>query len=224
MRLVRATARIAAEHGEESVTVARVVELANVSKETFYEHFQDRRDCLSAALDDFVSLAANRVRAAGSSRPAWVERMRAGLRALLDVLDENPELARVCVADAVSGGLVRRERGGKLFEELVPAIDRGRDACLAGRQPPDGAARSVIGGTLGMIHARLLGRDQPPLVDLLNPLMGMMVLPYLGEAAAIRELSPPSPAVSRAGGERHRAWRAGVGGTSRTRAHGRPRP
>jgi DNA-binding MarR family transcriptional regulator len=43
-----------------------------------------------------------------------------------------------------------------------------------------------------MIHARLLGEDQPPLVELLNSLMGMIVLPYLGEAAALRELSRPT--------------------------------
>jgi DNA-binding MarR family transcriptional regulator len=31
------------------------------------------------------------------------------------------------------------------------------------------------------------------MVDLLNPLMGMIVLPYLGEAAALRELARPAP-------------------------------
>jgi hypothetical protein len=37
----------------------------------------------------------------------------------------------------------------------------------------------------------------PPLIGLLNPLMGMIVLPYLGRAAARRELSRPAPKISR---------------------------
>jgi hypothetical protein len=44
-----------------------------------------------------------------------------------------------------------------------------------------------------MIHARLRGSDEPSLVDLLNPPMGMIVLPCLGEAAAPREVSRPHP-------------------------------
>ncbi|HTA06250.1 MAG TPA: hypothetical protein VK774_07790, partial [Solirubrobacteraceae bacterium] len=47
-------------------------------------------------------------------------------------------------------------------------------------------------------HARLLRSDGQPLVDLLNPLMGMIVLPYLGPAAAHREASRAQPRTRRA--------------------------
>ena len=44
-----------------------------------------------------------------------------------------------------------------------------------------------------MIHARLNARDPKPLAGLLNPLMGMIVLPYRGPEAAERELGRQAP-------------------------------
>ena len=40
-----------------------------------------------------------------------------------------------------------------------------------------------------MLYSRLLERDQEPLTELLGSLMSIIVLPYLGEGAARRELS-----------------------------------
>jgi AcrR family transcriptional regulator len=206
-RIVAAMAEIAAEHGEESVTVGRVVELADVPKEAFYEHFDDHSDCLSAVLDEFVSVLAERMQTAGRGGDTWQERTRAGLLELLEFLDANPQLARVCVAEAVTGSRRRRGRRGELLEQVVPILDEGRALAPADNQPPEGAALSVIGGTLGMIHARLLGSEQQPLIDLLNPLMGMVVLPYLGEAAALRELTR-TPERSEPARPGLRAWPA----------------
>ncbi|HEV7585156.1 MAG TPA: TetR/AcrR family transcriptional regulator [Solirubrobacteraceae bacterium] len=222
-RIVAAMAQIAAEQGEESVTVVRVVELADVSKEVFYEHFEDRSDCLSAVLDGFVSVLAERTRAAGCRQHTWQECVRAALLELLECLDANPRLARVCVAELVTGSMRGPARRGELLEQLVAVLDQGRALAPADRQPPDGAATSVIGGTLGMIHARLLGGDQPPLVELLNPLMGMVVLPYLGEAAALRELTRPVPTREPAD-PGARAWPAYDAGRGTTRPQPRSHP
>jgi AcrR family transcriptional regulator len=192
-RIVAAASEIAARHGEGGVTVSRVIELAGVSRQTFFEHFEDRNDCISEMLEEIVAVATVRVRAAYATRRAWPDRIRAGMLALLELLDEEPELARVCVSRAVAVGLGRLTRRRDLLSELVPVLEQGRDHAPAAHRPPDRAATYVIGGTLGMIHARLRGSDEPTLVDLLDPLMGMVVLPYLGETAALRELSRPRP-------------------------------
>jgi DNA-binding MarR family transcriptional regulator len=44
-----------------------------------------------------------------------------------------------------------------------------------------------------VIYARLLDPDPQSLIDLLNPLMAMLVLPYRGHADSARELSRPTP-------------------------------
>lgn len=50
-----------------------------------------------------------------------------------------------------------------------------------------------MGSVLAVLHARLLASAAPTLVELTNPLMGMIVLPYLGPAAARKELERPLP-------------------------------
>ena len=87
-------------------------------------------------------------------------------------------------------------------EMLAAIVDRGRDtAAKNGRAgsppssllPPSLTAEGTVGAVLSVIHARMLGHDRRPLLELLNPLMGMIVLPYLGRAAAARELARPAP-------------------------------
>ena len=52
-----------------------------------------------------------------------------------------------------------------------------------------------MGAAFGIVHARLLKGQREPLTDLLGELMAMIVLPYLGPAAARREQARPAPAA-----------------------------
>jgi hypothetical protein len=50
-----------------------------------------------------------------------------------------------------------------------------------------------VGAVLAVVHARLSGQGGASLAELLNPLMAMIVRPYLGAAAAEKELERPLP-------------------------------
>ena len=50
-----------------------------------------------------------------------------------------------------------------------------------------------MGAAFGIVYARLLKGQREPLTELLAELMGMIVLPYLGPAAARREQDAPAP-------------------------------
>jgi DNA-binding MarR family transcriptional regulator len=60
------------------------------------------------------------------------------------------------------------------------------------REPLPLAAECVVGALFTVFHTRLLDPGQGPLIDLLGPLMAMIVLPYMGAAAASRELDRPA--------------------------------
>ena len=79
MRILSAVTRVVSEQGVESVTVARVIDLAGVSRRTFNELFDDSSDCLLQAIEEVVALAAQRAAAAYGEERRWVERVRAGL-------------------------------------------------------------------------------------------------------------------------------------------------
>src|SRR2546428_6728494 len=51
-RLVRAMLETVAERGYEGTTVPDVVARARVSRNAFYEHFDDKTDCFIAACDE----------------------------------------------------------------------------------------------------------------------------------------------------------------------------
>ena len=208
MRILSSIVAVASDQGAQSVTVARVVAHAGVSRKTFYDFFDDTGDCLIEALERIVAVIAQRAREAYDIERPWADRIRGSLLAVLEFFDEEPALARLCVIDAAAVGPAVLARRGELMDRLAAVVDEGRE--VARGEPLPLAAQGVVGGVFAVIHSRLLKADRTALVELLGPLMSFIVLPYLGAAAARRELkrlpiashlrseqpdSAPSPAV-----------------------------
>ena len=193
MRILSAAVRLASEHGSASATVTRVADFAGVSRNTFYALFKDRNDCLRAAFEESVALAAERAGAVYAPEASWTDRVRVGLAALLEFLDEEPELAQFCVVQALAAGPATLDLRTEVLAGLAEVVDAGRHETRArDRRIPLGAEGAVC-AVLGVIHARLLAPTPPELTTLLNPLMSLVLLPYLGIAMASRELERPPP-------------------------------
>jgi AcrR family transcriptional regulator/DNA-binding MarR family transcriptional regulator len=219
-RILTAMVHVVAEGGVGSATVARVVARAGVSRRTFYEQFSGCEDCFLAVFEDTLA-RAHRIasEAAADAQPVWRERLRAGLAGLLAFFDAEPLSGSLLIVDALGAGPLVLERRTRILETLTAIVDRGRLETRRGRgttspssSPPPLTAEGLVGAVLSVIHARMLehraghpangssrSRHAPaPLIDLLNPLMGMIVLPYQGQAAARKELARPTPNTPRA--------------------------
>lgn len=188
IRILAAMAEECAKRGASNITVGDVVQRAGVSRRTFYELFEDRQDCFLAALDEAIDCLSRYVLTAYRRGGSWREQMRAGLEALLAFLEEEPFMGRLVVVEALGTGPEALRRRQQLLAEAVDAIDEGRGEGKRGNDPPGLAAEGVLGGVLGVLHARLTSSEEAPLVGLAGELMGMVVLPYLGAAAARREV------------------------------------
>ena len=194
-RLLAAAVRAVEELGYPDTSVADITTRARVSRRTFYELFSDREECLSAVLEDVLGLIVAELAAAGLDRLAWRERVRAGLWAVLSFFDREPALARVCVVQALRGGPRVLERREGIMARLAAAVDEGRlESGRAARCTPL-TAEGVVGAAFSIVYARLLKGERRPLTGLCGELMGMIVLPYLGPAAARREQERPAPSV-----------------------------
>ena len=189
-RMIGALTEVARERGAGGVTVAHVVARSGVSRRTFYELFEDRDDCFLAAFDVAVERAAQRVLPAYNAGGAWRERIRAGLGALLEFVEDEPGLGALCIVDALAAGPRVSERRTRLVGRLIDAVDGGRGEAKGGAAPTRLTAEGVVGGVLGVLHARLAAGAG--MAGLHGPLMGMIVLPYQGQAAASKEVSRPS--------------------------------
>jgi AcrR family transcriptional regulator/DNA-binding MarR family transcriptional regulator len=165
-----------------------------VSRRTFYELFANREECLAAVLEDAVALIAGEIAAAGLEGLAWRERVRGGLSVILSFLDREPALARVCVVQLLRGGMEVLERREEILADLARVVDEGRTGgARAGGCTPL-TAEGTIGAAFAIVYARLLRGERKPLTGLLGELTGIIVLPYMGAAAARREQARPAPA------------------------------
>ncbi len=199
-RILAAMTQVACEQGIARATVARVVARAGISRRTFYEEFEGSDDCFLAALDQAFEYARARVLPAYRRAGRWRERTRAGLTELLRLFDERPSLAKVLVIESLGSGPQALERRAVVLGALAAAVDEGRGeaaACSATQLTAEG----VVGAVLSLIHSRLCEPGETQLIELLNPLMSMIVLPYLGPAQARRELDRPMPVLPLADGE-----------------------
>jgi AcrR family transcriptional regulator/DNA-binding MarR family transcriptional regulator len=194
--------------GASSVTVARVIARARVSRRLFYEMFADIEDCFLATFDWAVEQARAVVVDAYSDEQSWREGIRAGLAALLRFFDEERLLALLCVVHAAGGGPRVLERRSRVMAELCDVVDRGRAEASGARVPGPVVAEGVVGAVLAVLYTRLLasggapaggyvesGGSEQPLIELHGELMSLILLPYLGASVAGRELRRPAPPV-----------------------------
>jgi AcrR family transcriptional regulator len=197
---------VVAERGAANVTVARVVARSGVSRRTFYELFSDREECFLAAFDDAIARIASEVVPAYEHPGPWRAKIRAALISLLEVLDDDPGMGRLVIVETLGAGPRALERRRRVLAQVVTIVDEGRREAKKGDGPPPLTAEGIVGGVFSLIHSRLLEGRGGPLValpapshggprmgELTGPLMSMIVLPYLGQAAARRELDRPVP-------------------------------
>ncbi len=184
------------ELGYDGATVGKITSRARVSRRTFYELFAGRDECLAAVLEDVV-VQVERELAAASDGLAWRERVRTGLSVILDFLDREPAPARVCVVQALRAGAPVQERRERALARLAAVVDEGCVQSARGEACSALTAEGLVGAAFAIVHARVAHPVREPLAGLVGELMGMIVLPYLGPAAARRERErPPEPGTA----------------------------
>jgi AcrR family transcriptional regulator len=208
-RLLRAAAAAVDEHGYGAVTVTDIAGHAKISRRTFYELFSDREDCLLAVMLDIDAQLTSELRAADLDGLPWRERLRLGLWTVLRFFDREPALARFCVVESARGDDRMAVYRAELLARFAGVIVEGAGEGVLGRDCSPLLAEGLAGAAVSILSARLaassgagrrtaggVGKDVPssgPLSDLLGELMGLIVLPYLGQEAAQEERTRPAP-------------------------------
>jgi AcrR family transcriptional regulator len=161
-RLFAAMVAVVDEKGFEATTVADLIALSGVSRTTFYEHFDDKRDCFVAAVESLVDstmeLAARRFAAAGSMET----RARALLDTYVELVVSQPAASRMFFVESYAAGpgavnTIWRAIEG--FESLIAEIPELGEV-------PDEMRKAVIGALYLMVHSRLYRRQEGELTAL----------------------------------------------------------
>ena len=147
-RMTDAMGTVMAEQGYADTSVADIIRLAGVSRETFYQQFRSKLDCFLAAFDAAAVELFAPIRAATPPRSATapplgpadrLARFDELLGAYLAGITAHPALAQVFLVEVYAAGpeaLVRRmELQAQITEAVATRLgasnDRGRFACQA---------------------------------------------------------------------------------------------
>jgi AcrR family transcriptional regulator len=182
-RLLDAAAQVTAARGYEETTVADILAVAGVGRETFYELFEDRRACVLAAHQELLDDLVAHVRAAYEGPGDWVERCRATLRALLEWFAGDPALGRFLLVEPAAVGPEFHAIFQAGFDRFVAMIDEGLDDDLPDPQPLP-AASLAVGAAISRVYGEVAAGRTARLPALLPQLTYETLVPFLGEAAA----------------------------------------
>jgi AcrR family transcriptional regulator len=187
-RLLEAAVRVVAEKGYGATTVADLTREAGISRTTFYAMFEDKEACFLAAYDSVADALVRRVAAAYEAEERWPDRARAGLAALLAALAEEPAIARLALVDVGAAGPAAQRRYRAALQRLTPLFEEGRDFAPGGRNLPANTSRMAIGAVAGLVADELAEGRAEYLPNLLSDLLFATLVPYIGPAAAAREV------------------------------------
>lgn len=185
--ILEAMVRVVGRKGYKATSVADVIVEADVSRTTFYKHFDDKHECFLAAYDLVVERVLDQVIASCDAEQPWLERMRVGLTTVIDLFALDPELARTAIVEVAAAGADARRRHWNAIARFTEFLAEG-EQLAGGRELPENIALMAAGAVSGLIFDELLTGRAERLPELLPDLLFAMLVPYIGPGAATEEM------------------------------------
>ncbi|HEY1853750.1 MAG TPA: TetR/AcrR family transcriptional regulator [Solirubrobacterales bacterium] len=182
-RLETAVVEVMAQKGYEATTVGDVLERAGVGRETFYELFSDKRDCMLAAHAHLVDELECRVREAYLGTAPWPNRVREAVATALEFFAERPLGARFMLVELFAVGAPARERFQQGFNRFVALLEEGLDEGRVNGSPVRPTSLAV-GAVAARTYEEVVVGRAAELPELTPQLTYELLVPFLGEAAA----------------------------------------
>jgi AcrR family transcriptional regulator len=189
-RLLEAMVRVAAAKGYEATTVSDVLEAAVVEREAFEEMFGSKESCFLEAYDAVIDVLLAHVSTAYESTVGqpWPDRICAALRALVDLLATESDIARMAMVEITAVGEDARIRYRSALGRFTYFLEEGRTTSARGDELPPDTAHFAIGGATSMIFDEVRAGRGPELRRLLPDLLFAVLMPYIGPEAAEGEM------------------------------------
>jgi len=179
--------RVVGRKGYKATSVADVIAEADVSRTTFYKHFEDKHECFLAAYDLVVERVIGEVIANCDGEQAWLERVRIGLTTIVEMFALDPELARTAIVEVAAAGADARARHWNAISRFTEFLDEG-EGLSATPELPENIGLMAAGAVSGLIFDELLTGRAERLPQLLPDLLFALLVPYIGPGAATEEM------------------------------------
>ena len=175
-RLDEAAAAVFARVGYADATAEAIAREAGMSKATFYEHFDNKEDCISALFDTAAETVLGAIGRAATGADGATrnprERYRESIVAFLEVLGAHPDYAQTLLVEIIGAGPRAIERRDRVLAAFAAYIDH--------RNSEDAAA--------GLVPRLASPHDAFAIVGAVVELASRQI--RIGEPADLRELTP----------------------------------
>jgi AcrR family transcriptional regulator len=179
-RILDAVAQAAAELGYAEMSVEAIIARAGVSRRTFYDHFKNKEDAFLAAYDAVVRQQARHIRRAYFEETTVRQRLRAGIRAYMEFIASEPDLARMCIVEVLAAGpraMAKRNEAMRMFAEI---IEDNIHELLPGCRRAALAAETIVGGIHEVVFSRTLANRIDELPGLADDLLVTILMLDVG--------------------------------------------
>lgn len=177
-RMLLGIAEAVAAKGYPRATVADVLRHARVSRETFYQHFQDKEGCFLAVIEQCAELLAGIVdgELAGLREATPLARFDRAVRVYLDTLAAEPTLTNVFFLDSFAAGPRARQARFAAQERFVAAVARNfaDDPAWRALPDPEFACRALVGAISSLVASSVARGDTADLPSLAEPVLALL--------------------------------------------------
>lgn len=174
--------------GYDATSVRTILDRTGLYRQAFYDEFADKDACYLAALEMGIGNLEALVGRAAATEQGWRGKLRAGMGALLDQLDAEPDVGRGVIVEVHAAGPEALAQRAKAMKKAADFIDLARHEGAGSEAPPGIAAEGIVSGIHAVVHSRLSTGASEGFRGLLPEFMYFAVLPYFGAEAASEEM------------------------------------
>lgn len=185
-RLLAAVVRVTVAKGYEATTVGDILGEAGVGRESFYELFDDKLDCMLAAHKLLLDDLEERVRATYIGEGPWPGRLREGLQVTLEWFAADPGAARFLLVEMSTVGPAFRSTFQSEYARFTGMLDEGLDTRASAPDVAQ-ATKLGVGALLARLYEEVVLDRAAELPGLLPDVTYDFLVPFVGEEMARAE-------------------------------------
>jgi AcrR family transcriptional regulator len=178
-----------ARQGFADASAEAIARQAGMSKATFYEHFDNKEDCIVALFDAGVAALVGGMRAAGQAHRGddRATRVQATARAFVRALADFPDEAQTLLVEIVGAGpraMARRDAALDAVAGYIAEVNRAdAERGSAPRLASEHDAVAIVGAIVELA-SRQLRTGRPADIRELEPVIERLVLGLVGAGEA----------------------------------------
>ncbi|MFL5833841.1 MAG: TetR/AcrR family transcriptional regulator [Solirubrobacterales bacterium] len=185
-RIALAVATVIAEQGYDQLTVKTLIDVAGVSRSTFYVHFANKQEAILAAHQLIFERFNAELSEACVADGEWTQKVRAALAATVEFARANPHQSRMLSAGSLNVDAAVAEQIIDFHDRLAVLLAGLRPASPYSAELPPVTEQFLVAGIVSLLSGAVIRGETEKLPSLEAELFELVLIPYFGNDEAAR--------------------------------------